>query len=225
MLGHSHALSGLVTGTAAGLLLHMPVEGTGALAALTASWATVPDLDTCGSCAARSLGFLSEAFAWTVGKVARGHRHGTHSLLGVAVLTGVTWLACEFRDTIPGRAVLALLLAVALAAGLRALRIGGHGADLLAIAAAGGIAWYGFDLRLVPLACALGCLTHIGGDMLTESGCPLLWPVSEYRFRWWPSPLAFTTGTKPELWLVDPALMVLLGLLSWHAVTLSLHLS
>ncbi len=78
MLGHSHALSGLVTGTAAGLLLHMPVEGTGALAALTASWATVPDLDTCGSCAARSLGFLSEAFAWTVGKVARGHRHGTH---------------------------------------------------------------------------------------------------------------------------------------------------
>jgi membrane-bound metal-dependent hydrolase YbcI (DUF457 family) len=218
MLGEHHALSGLVTGAAAGeYVMHLPPAGTAALAALTAGWATVPDLDTCGSCAARSLGFLSEMFAWTVGKIARGHRHGTHSLLGVAVMTAVTWLACEYRAAIPGRAALALLLAIALAAGLRALRLGGHAADLLAIGAAAGVAWYGWDLPMIPLACGLGCLTHIAGDMLTDSGCPLAWPASGYRFKWWPEPFAFTTGTRPES-LVALVLTAALGLLAWHAV-------
>ena len=53
-LGHTHALSGAVTGAAAGeLVLHLPLPGTVALAVLTAAWATVPDLDIQGSCAAR----------------------------------------------------------------------------------------------------------------------------------------------------------------------------
>jgi membrane-bound metal-dependent hydrolase YbcI (DUF457 family) len=231
VLGESHALSGAVTGTAAGLILHAPLPVTATLAVLGAAWATVPDLDTCGSCAARSLGFLSEGFAWTVGKVARGHRHGTHSLLGIAVLTAVTWLACEFRQTWPGRAGLMLLLAVALAAGARALRLGGHLADVLALGAAAAAAFEGWDLRLIPLGCAVGCSTHVAGDMLTESGCPLLWPFSQYRFKWWPRPLAFTTGTAPERMIIDPLLTAALAVLgtwaadparghvAWHAVT------
>jgi membrane-bound metal-dependent hydrolase YbcI (DUF457 family) len=220
MLGHSHALSGLVTGAAASeLALHLPLPGTLALAGLTAAWATVPDLDTTGSCAARSLGFLSEGFAAVVHFLARGHRHGTHSVLGVAVLTAITWLACIFRDTLPGRATLGLLLAIAIAAGLRALHFAGHSGDLLAIAAAAVIAWLGYGLSLVPLACALGCATHIAGDMLTESGCPLGWPASEYRFRLLPHPLSFVTGTWRELWVVDPALTATVVLLAWHALT------
>jgi len=199
MLGRHHALSGLVTGAAtAEFALHAGLVTTAAMAALFAAEATVPDLDTCGSCAARSLGFLSEGFAWTVGKLARGHRHGTHSLLGVAVLTGITWLVCEFREYLPCRIFLALLLAIAIAAGLRALRLGGHFADVIAVCLAAGIAWRGWDLGLIPLACAGGCLTHIAGDALTDSGVPLLWPLSEYRFKWWPEPFAFTTGTRPE---------------------------
>lgn len=199
MLGRHHALSGLVTGAAtAEFALHAGPATTAALAALFAAQATVPDLDTCGSCASRSLGFLSEGFAWMVGKLARGHRHGTHSLLGVAVLTGITWLACDLRALLPFRILLALLLAVAIAAGLRALRLGGHFADVIAICLAAGIAWRGWDLGLVPLACAGGCLTHIAGDALTDSGVPLLWPLSEYRFKAWPEPFAFTTGSRPE---------------------------
>ena len=224
MLGRHHALSGLVTGAAtAEFALHAGLAGIAATAALFAAEAPVPDLDTCGSCAARSLGFLSEGFAWTVSKLARGHRHGTHSLLGVAVLTGLTYLVCEFREYLPCRILLAFLLAIAIAAGLRALRLGGHFADVLAICAAAGIAWRGWDLGLIPLACAGGCLTHIAGDALTDSGVPLLWPFRDYRFKLWPEPFAFTTGTRPET-AVAFVLVLALGWLAYHAVTLSPHL-
>jgi hypothetical protein len=47
----------------------------------------------------------------------------------------------------------------------------------------------------------------------------LAYPLSEHRSHLLPGRAAFTTGTKPELWLVDPALMVLLGLLAWDAVS------
>lgn len=62
-------------------------------------------------------------------------------------------------------------------------------------------------------------VTHVAGDMLTAEGCPLLYPLSGLRFRLLPRPLAFTTGTKPELWLLDPALVAGLGLLVYRAVS------
>jgi len=75
---------------------------------------------------------------------------------------------------------------------------------------------HGVGLTLIPVAVALGCATHIAGDMLTDSGCPLLLPLSQYRFKWWPEPLAFTTGTMPEVAIVDPVLLVALaGLIGW----------
>jgi hypothetical protein len=52
----------------------------------------------------------------------------------------------------------------------------------------------------------IGCSTHIAGDMLTDSGCMLGFPVSRQRFHLLPEPLAFTTGTRPELLIVDPIL-------------------
>jgi hypothetical protein len=78
MLGHSHALSGAVTGTAAGILLHFPDPRTAALAGFTAGMALLPDLDKCGSSPARSLGFLSEAVARVIATISGGHRHATH---------------------------------------------------------------------------------------------------------------------------------------------------
>ena len=219
MLGYSHAISGLVTGAAAGeFVLHASVPQTVALAVFTAGWATVPDLDTCQSCAARSLGFLSQAFAWVVGRISGGHRHGSHSVVGVAVITAVTWLAAFYRHDWPGRIALWFLLAVAFAAGLRALRIGGHTGDLVAIGAAGWVTVWGWELTLIPLACALGCATHLAGDALTKEGIPVLWPFSGRHFGL-PSPLSFTTGTWRERLVVAPLLLVALGFLSWHAVT------
>jgi membrane-bound metal-dependent hydrolase YbcI (DUF457 family) len=224
MLAISHAASGLLTGLAVAEVTHLPMTGAVTLAALTAGFATLSDLDSCGSCAARSLGFLSIGFAHFVRLVSGGHRHATHSILGVAVFTGAAWAACQFRGEPYGRVVLAAFLALAIAAGLRALRLGGHYADVLAVGAAAGVAWSGRDLALIPLAAGLGTATHVAGDCLTDVGCPLLWPVSLRHFGL-PRPVAFTTGHAVERFAVDPLIVAGTGLLVWHAVTLPGHLT
>jgi membrane-bound metal-dependent hydrolase YbcI (DUF457 family) len=209
MLGHSHALSGAVTGLASGIALHYSVPQAAALGGLTAGMALLPDLDKCGSSPARSLGFLSEIVAWIAGRLSGGHRHATHSVLGVAAFTALAWVSCHYRADVAGKAGLALLLTLSVAAGLEALRLArSHAADVIGIAVAAGAIWYGYGLRLVPLAVAIGCCTHIIGDMLTESGCMLAFPVVRHRFHLLPWPLAFTTGTWPELLIVDPLLTV-----------------
>ncbi len=217
MLGHTHALSGAATGAAAGTVLHAGSSGGAALALLCAGFATVPDLDHCGTTASRSFGFLTEAFAWLVSKASGGHRHGTHSILGVAAFTALTWLACVFRRDLPGRIGLGLLLAIAMASGLRALRLGGHFADLAAIAGAVAVCATGWHLTLIPVAAATGTATHILGDMLTTEGCPLAWPASTRHARLLPRPLAFTTGTWREHYIVTPVLIAALAWLGYRA--------
>jgi membrane-bound metal-dependent hydrolase YbcI (DUF457 family) len=232
MLGHSHALSGAAAGLAAGIFLHLPLAQTGALAGFTTGMALLPDLDKCGSSPARCLGFLSEAVAWIISKISGGHRHATHSFLGIAAFTGAAWVACHHRADWAGKAGLALLMALSVSAGLEALRISrGHVADLIGIAVAAWEVWYGYGLRLIPLAVFLGCSAHVLGDLLTDSGCMLTFPLSKQRYHLLPGPLAFTTGTSPELLIIDPiltgAVLVLAGwavdpaliVAGWHALT------
>jgi len=191
----------------------------------------LPDLDKCGSSPARCLGFLSEAIAWAAGRISGGHRHATHSVLGVAIFTGLAWACCQFRHDWAGKAGLALLLTLSAAAALEALHVArGHAADILAIGVAAGVVWFGYGLRLIPVAVLVGCSTHIAGDMLTDSGCMLGFPVFRHRFHLLPEPFAFTTGTRPELLIVDPiltgALLVLAALAAdpafvtaqWHSL-------
>jgi membrane-bound metal-dependent hydrolase YbcI (DUF457 family) len=231
MLGHSHALSGAVTGLATGILLHMPAPHAVALAGFTAGMALLPDLDKCGSSPARCLGFLSEAIAWIFGRISGGHRHATHSVLGVAVFTSLASVSAHYRADWAGKAGLALLMTLSAAGALEALHIArGHVADLMGIAVASWVVWTGYGLTLIPLAVLVGCCTHIAGDMLTDSGCMLGYPVLRHRFHLLPEPLAFTTGTRPELLIVDPilsaGLVVLAGWIidpafvaaQWHAV-------
>ena len=217
MEGHSHALSGLVTGAAAGLyVLHLPLPQTALLAGLTAGAAVLPDIDSAGSTIARSFGFLTRAFAWCVSRICGGHRHGSHSLIGVAVFTALAWLAVAYRADLPARIALGAFLALIIAGGLIALRLGGHRADALAVAGAVAMVLSGTGLSLVALATGLGCAVHLLGDGLTVEGVPLLLPLSKRHFGL-PEPLSFTTGTWRELWLVDPALVILLGWLSLRA--------
>jgi membrane-bound metal-dependent hydrolase YbcI (DUF457 family) len=219
VLGHSHSLSGAVTGTAAGIILHMSIPQTAALAGFTAGMALLPDLDKCGSSPARSLGFLSEAVAKVIAAISGGHRHATHSVLGIAVFTGLAWVSCYFRADWGGKAGLALLMTLSVAGALEALHIArSHVADLTGIAVASWEIWYGYGLHLIPLAVLLGTTTHIVGDMLTDSGCMLGYPAMKHRFHLLPEPFAFTTGTRPELLIVDPLLMgALLVLAAWAA--------
>jgi membrane-bound metal-dependent hydrolase YbcI (DUF457 family) len=215
MLGHSHALSGAVVGLAAGIWLRYGVSEGAALAGFTAGMALLPDLDKCGSSPARCLGFLSEAVAWVFAKISGGHRHATHSFLGVVIFTALAWVSCHYRGDVAGKAGLALLMTLSVSAALEALRITrGHVADLIGIAVAAAEIEYGYGLKLIPLAVALGCCTHIAGDMLTDSGCMLLYPVGKHRFHLLPRPLTFTTGTWPEHSIVDPLLTAAIAVLS-----------
>ncbi|HVB41610.1 MAG TPA: metal-dependent hydrolase [Streptosporangiaceae bacterium] len=236
-LGHTHALSGLVTGLAAGLYgahalgpsaIHLaglpaaplPPAQLALFTGLTAGAAVLPDIDHPNSSLAHSFGFLTKGFAWLVGRISGGHRHLTHAVLGVAGFTGLAWLAVRYRQDVGGKIGLAVLLALIIASGLYALRVDGHGADLLAILGAIEMTLTGTGLPLVALAVLVGSATHVVGDMLTDQGCPLLYPFSEYHFRLLPDPLAFTTGTRPELWILDPALVGGLGYLIYRAALL-----
>lgn len=214
MLGRDHTLSGLAAGLAAGILLHKSPAVDGELAAFTAGMALLPDLDSCGSGPARSLGLISGAVSHIVRRISGGHRHGTHSLLGIAVFTGLAVLAGYFRHDYAGMAGLALLITLTVSGAAECTRVlDGHKADLLGAAVAAGVVFAGYGLALIPLAVGLGCTTHLLGDSLTDSGVNWFWPLSQHRFHI-PEPFAFTTGTKPEARLVRPALYCAVALLA-----------
>jgi membrane-bound metal-dependent hydrolase YbcI (DUF457 family) len=216
MRGREHALSGVALGAAAGeLVLHLPPGGVGILAGLTGAMATLPDLDQCESSAARCLGFLSAGFAWVVEHISGGHRHATHSLLGIAVFTSWAWAGYYWHHDSAGKVALGLLIALALAAGVRALDLGGHLADTAALGGGAAIAWAGWGMRQVVAATALGCAVHIAGDMLTTRGCPLAWPLTRWHVGL-PRPLSFGTGSWRETWVVLPVLVLAIVWLGWR---------
>jgi membrane-bound metal-dependent hydrolase YbcI (DUF457 family) len=228
MLGRSHALSGVVAGLAAGsLALHEPAAPLLLLTGLTAAYALANDLDSCGSTQARSLGFVTRVLSRFVRAVSGGHRHGSHSLAGVAAFTGAAYLACHFRDTWPGRVALFVILAAGFASAADALfRRSAHAENILALAGAAAMAWTGYGLALVPLAAALGTGVHVLGDMCTRCGCPLAWPASMREFHLTPRFMRFTTGKTAERWVVGPLLLAALAVLLWHdagAMTSAIH--
>jgi membrane-bound metal-dependent hydrolase YbcI (DUF457 family) len=242
MLGRDHALSGALAFAAAAPLLHVTGVHLVAGMALTAGAGVLPDIDEPGSTIARTFGFLTGAFAWVIHRISGGHRKGTHSLLGVALLTGGavaagSWQAgvqaagghpAPWWHLIPAGFILALLFA----SGFRALRIGGHHGDAAGIALAAFVLWKQWDLALVPphhvsllaVCVALGILAHLAGDMLTHDGCPLLYPFSRYEFGLLPEQLRITTNKVAEHWIVSPLLIAALAYLTWRDTSLTTHL-
>jgi membrane-bound metal-dependent hydrolase YbcI (DUF457 family) len=206
MLGRDHALSGAFAFAALGPTLHVTGSHLAAGVLLTAGAGVLPDIDHPDSTIARCFGFLTQAFAWVVARISGGHRHGTHSLVGITA---------------------ALYLALLYSAALRALHVGGHHGDLLGIGGAILTCYTGFDLfridlghwhvPMLALATGLGCAAHIAGDELTHGGCPIFWPVSEHEFHLVPRPLQFTTAKIGENWIVFPLLSGALVLAVWHA--------
>lgn len=239
MLGRDHALSGAVAFAALASSLHAGQAYLAAGVVLTAGAGVLPDIDHPDSTISRSFGFLTEWFAWLVDRVSGGHRHGTHSLLGIAVFTAAAYGAGRFqlsgpRSIATGNLMFswhivpaALMLALLYSAALRALRIGGHHGDLLGIAAAAVTCYTGADLTqltvgswhvpLLAAATGLGCAAHIAGDELTHGGCPLFWPVSMHEFHLLPRPLQITTAKLCETWVVFPLLVAGLAAAVWHA--------
>ena len=234
MLGHDHALSGALAFVAVAPLL--PVSGIqlAVAATLTAGAGILPDLDEPGSTIARTFGFLTGTFAWIVNRISGGHRKGTHSLLGIGLLTiAALWAGSlqrgaaanlqhveQWLHLLPAGLIMALLFS----AGLRALYIGGHHGDLFGVALAVLVLWQGWDLvevtawhvPVLAVCVALGMVAHVAGDMLTHDGCPLLYPLSRYEFGLLPEPIRITTNKLAERWVISPLLLIGLAYFVWR---------
>lgn len=234
MKGAHHALCGAaawvaVASTAPYTLGWYPVSPLGVVtgALVCAGAALAPDADHHDATIAHSLPPVSEWVCAVVGRLAGGHRNGTHSVLGVAVAVGVAWAAGKVTvqtealgSLAVGAGVLSLLL-VAFAA--RALRLVRRRADAWALAlalaafvtVAAPTTW-----DWLPVAVGVGAAVHVAGDMLTGGGVPLLWPWEPRPPRWWREapvlndlwsrggnfalPLLGTTGSWRERLLVAP---------------------
>lgn len=220
MMGTNHALSGaavwltLTTPLAGNPLVTVDTPTLVAGTLLTAGAALLPDIDHPNSTLAHAGGAATQAVARAAQTMSGGHRHGMHSLLAVAGFAVLAWAATQFTVTVAGQENLpvgGMALTVFLIVGaLKALKIRRWtGAPVwgLALTVAAGIGVFAPQLaELLPTIVAVGVITHIVGDMLTEGGVPLLWPVVITPPRAWNHTPVLSHVWKPNGYLAAPIL-------------------
>lgn len=181
VMGRTHALSGAVVMLAAAPVVatvvpslspHGPLALTASVV-VAAGAALLPDLDHPSSTIARSLHPLTTGLAHVVARVSGGHRHGTHSVVGVLAAAGLFGLlgsAGGWAAWVPVT-VLAGLAVAAVGVPRQVTAWAGT-----AVLVAGGVA-AGVDFgSWLGVAVGLGTAAHVAGDCATVQGCPLLWP-------------------------------------------------
>jgi membrane-bound metal-dependent hydrolase YbcI (DUF457 family) len=215
MMGPTHALSaGVAFLAVAAPLSHYGHHLSPAMVAVgtvvAAGAGILPDFDHPRATPARAFGPLSAALAWTVGKLAGGHRHGTHSIIGTAVFVALAVGAVHNAWALTAALWLCMGLAVRALWGRRKNRPNGRldygdvaGIIHAAVAAyvAYRVAHSGIDMAVVPWAVAVGYLAHLVGDSMTEMGVNWLWP-HPHRYRL----ASIDTGKAVEKWVVIPGL-------------------
>ncbi len=157
---------------------------TGAI--VTAGAALVPDADHSNATIAHALPPVSNVLCREIGRFSGGHRHGTHSLIGLAVFVGVASLAGlwtvpldPFGTIFPGAGILSVLL-VSFAAKVLTMIPDSMRKFPWAVGLAVGafITFFAPQERAwFPLAMSVGVAVHILGDMLTTGGCNIIWPL------------------------------------------------
>jgi membrane-bound metal-dependent hydrolase YbcI (DUF457 family) len=221
MMGRTHALTGAAAGAGIAAcyphLLPAPlwtraltlIAGT----ALTAGAALLPDIDHHSSTVTRVYGPLTASFGWLVNLIMGGHRRGTHSLLGVALMAALAEAGACWRHT-PWGLLLAWPMILALAGLVRLFHIPGWFDDVAPIPVVLALVYLTpVPLWYVPLVLALGALVHIGGDMITAEGCPLLWPLPGCY-----GPGLIRTGGFTERWLIVPGSMIAITYAGWITI-------
>lgn len=218
MKGYSHAITGAAIWTLAaapaltlanivpsapaipltpGILEVSPMTyGLGLM--LCSGAALLPDIDHHNGTIAHSLprvGFIpspTQILCSFIGKISGGHRHGTHSILGIIVFTVLAILAGMWTmniggvDVAIGSGVFALFLTAF------TLKVFGVGKSkswferwFISLAFAAAITWwFPNEWNVLPVAVALGCLAHIIGDMLTVGGVPWFYPWTPNSPKW-----------------------------------------
>lgn len=171
--------------------------GVVAGALMCAGAALLPDADHPNATIAHSLPPVSTAIVSGVGKVSGGHRHGTHSILGIvaAVILAwaaqfltpanvLSWIGQPTTDTWwanlqVGPALMSMILVGFALTTLKFVPVdskrlswmlAGATALILTFTAPQAPGWF-------PLVIGVGVTVHILGDMLTVGGCNLLWPA------------------------------------------------
>jgi len=210
MLGHSHALSGLAVGAAT--LPWAPLEGTVSQVAWVAAvggFAMLPDLDSSGSTVSDMWGPVTDVPSGAIGRMAQGHRWGTHdAVLGPLVFGALAVAAAgAFWSSL-------LVMALAIGLGLRALNFVIPGRVENTVIGNLLLSWGGAWLLLehspnpswLPWAVAVGVLTHIAGDALTTAGIPvpLVWVFHRSRLKLLP----IRTGALIEKVVLVPLFLV-----------------
>lgn len=214
MRGHTHALSGaaawLLFTSSSSFAYFGGEHGSDVVLAGTivcAGAAMAPDWDHHNGTIAHSLPPVTKWIAGGVEAVSGGHRHGTHSFLGVLVAWALTMGAAQWVTTIQGREVaiggaIVAALMTAFAAKVFGLarnvaRSTGRGSVVsgilrsavgpwvLAIASAATMTWFmDYQWTWPPTAVALGCFVHIIGDFITPQGVWWLWPWKPRPPQW-----------------------------------------
>lgn len=209
MMHKSHALSGVLVVTSTGAAFRLPPEAVLLAVTSVPGFALLNDIDHPNSLVSSTYGPFTRAFSPML-----EHRRETHSLLGIALLGGVTELAAVFPDNPISKVWLTFLLVLCWASLLRALGLKGLLGWGLPFAFAIPVVWLHtqavasglpeYPLTFIPVALVAGMLIHMFGDMLTNTGCPVFWPLSDRRFGL----NLFSTGKEAEKRLVYPLLWV-----------------
>jgi len=206
--GYTHALTGAagwiaLTSTAAvpasllgtqiplGIgLMDFPPGALLAGVVMSAGAALVPDMDHHNGTIAHSLPPVTNLLCRGVESASGGHRHFTHSLLGVIAAAVLSFFASRPTMEVGGRttAIGAGIMAVFLVAfAIKALHIrpGRRGSILnttvgpwiISLATAGAATYFlDYQWSWLPFAVGLGAFIHCLGDGLTTQGVPWLWP-------------------------------------------------
>lgn len=220
MLARTHLVSGVIAWEAVALETHLtPAQMVTGLVLVPCA-AMLPDIDHRGATISTTYGPVTAAASWMIAKLCGGHRNGTHSAFGVLMLGGLLHACVMHRHALWAQLILCAVLIPTLAAGVRVLRIPGWLDDAAPVPLVIGTVFLsGINLQSVPIAMMTGCAVHIAGDCLTNSGCPLFWPLSSDRF----SLHLFRTGKWLEkrviFWGMVAAMGILAGILVWHAWT------
>jgi membrane-bound metal-dependent hydrolase YbcI (DUF457 family) len=217
---------------------------TGAL--VTAGAALLPDADHHNATIAHSLPPLSNAVCAGIGAISGGHRHGTHSLLGIIAFVAVAWVAGlwtteteQFGTIYPGAGLLAVLLVSFAAKALKIIPDDMRKSPWVVGLTAGAFitAFAPEEQFWFPAAMGIGVVVHIAGDMLTTGGCNLLYPIKVKPLRaisaipgvnWmWKKnghfavPVLGNAGSVREWCLLVPISLYAMGGIGWAIADLS----
>lgn len=218
MMGHSHALTGVVGWMAVvpfvqgheflGLSFHLGPGEIIAGALVCAGAALLPDLDHKSATVTKTYGKVTEILSDILNWLFGGHRMGTHSFF-FAVLMGILVQLLALWSELAVQVFVFLLIGIALQGlgfGMDRNRTASGIINALATAAIT-LALYssGLNYTWLGLAVAFGVVLHFTGDMVTKMGVPLFWPFYRQRIG---QGRGFATDGPVEQKIVTPLLTI-----------------